>query len=122
MAKRKATTDVPFEDVMSDNNNWLNNDDDDNDEEQDDLDKLYDKNKEIRDADNPMDQEVLREELYKKTMRRKVMKDNRQDQVDIPAHGFSLLEKGFFKLLTVLWMKKTSRIQHMSIKTETLES
>ena len=63
MAKRKTTTDIPLEDVMTDINNWLDKDYDDNDEAQDDLDELYDENEEIRDADNPMDQDILREEL-----------------------------------------------------------
>ena len=50
---------------MSDIKDWLDKDDDDNDEAQDDLDELYDENEEIEisDADNPQDQEVLREEL-----------------------------------------------------------
>ena len=65
MAKRKTTTDIPFEDVMTDINNWLDKDDDDKNDAQDDLDELYDENEEIRDADNPTDQEVLREKLDK---------------------------------------------------------
>ena len=54
MVKRNTTTDISFEDVMSDINNWLDKDDNDSDETQDDFDKLYDENEEIRDADNPM--------------------------------------------------------------------
>lgn len=54
MVKRNTTTDISFEDVMSDINNWLDKDDDDSDETQVDLDELYDENEEITDADNPM--------------------------------------------------------------------
>ena len=54
MVKRNTTTDISFEDVMSDINNWLDKDDNDSDETQDDFDELYDENEEIRDADNPM--------------------------------------------------------------------
>ena len=108
--KRKTTPGIPFEDVMSDINKWLDKDDDGNNETQVDLDELYDENEEIRDANNPMDQEVLEWNWTKKMMKRKILKDSRQGKVDIPTYRNSLLKKGLFMILAVVWIKKTSRI------------
>ena len=73
------------------------------------LDELYDENEEIRDADNPMDRDVLRKELDEEN-------DEEEDNEGQPSRSRrysgpqkSLLEKGLFMILTVLWKKTTSR-------------